>query len=75
MNKTAFPKTVKRKPPTIRYDGQHLFYNGVDLSDGATDMKAIITPCSTEVTVKFECVNVDMHKDFSCLEHRKNLFF
>ena len=54
MSETALPRIENRNPPTIRYDGQHLFYNGVDITDGAADMKAVITPRSTEVTVKFE---------------------
>ena len=65
MSETALPKTVNLNPTTIRYDGQRLFYNGVDITDGATDMKAVITPHSTEVTIKFEFVNVDMHKEFN----------
>lgn len=64
MGETAIPKTAKLNPPTIHYDGQRLFYNGVDITDGITDMKVVITPRSTEVTVKFEFVNVDMHKEF-----------
>ena len=64
MSETTLPKTEKLNPPAIHYDGQRLFYNGVDITDGTTDIKAVITPRSTEVTVKFEFVNVDMHKEF-----------
>ena len=42
MSETALHKTVNLNPPTIRYDGQRLFYNSVDITDGAADMKAVM---------------------------------
>lgn len=59
------PKTTPKDPPKLTYDGEHLFYNGTDISERCTDMTAVITGSGTRVTLVFENIDVDMKKAFN----------
>ncbi len=57
-------KATPKAPPKLTYDGEHLFYNGMDISERCTDMTAVITGTGTKVTLVFENIDVDMKKAF-----------
>lgn len=47
--------------PEIRFDGKKLFYNGIDISRGAGEVRTALSPnCIPTATITFACSNIDL---------------